>query len=96
MQIALRWLAAGALPLLLAACNGTPAPRAAPAPAPAAQRGHELEKTIELPHGDGRVHVIAIRESSFEATRCLVVVSASAPASVACGARSIDEAPPEQ
>lgn len=58
-----------------------------------AQPAPRLEATIELPGGDGRVHVIVVPTDPFESARCIVAVGPSGNASSACSRSAIDAAP---
>lgn len=80
------WRALFAVTLALAGCH-RPEPKAGSRPA--VPRPPKIEATLTLPNGDGRVHVIAIRDQ-LEVTRCLVVVPASGPASAVCPQKTLD------
>lgn len=45
---------------------------------------------LQLPHGDGRVHVVVIPTGYLEASRCVIAVAASGTMSTSCTARDID------
>lgn len=49
-----------------------------------------LVDTIELPAGDGRVHVLAIPTGYLESTRCVVAVTPGSSPSVACTPKDLD------
>lgn len=71
-----------------------PAVPATPAPPPAAR----VETTLQLPHGDGRVHIVVIPTGYLEAARCVVAVAASSAAiSTSCTTRDLELPPsPDQ
>ncbi|MBI5259793.1 MAG: hypothetical protein HY855_25055 [Burkholderiales bacterium] len=80
----------------LQACSGgspTPAARRDPAKASGPAR---VDATLQLPQGDGRVHVIAIPSEFGEVTRCLVAVSTAGMVSTSCSPKDIDLAPPAE
>jgi hypothetical protein len=76
----------------LAACEKPPKPVRERAPAEP-----RVEHTLQLPHGDGRVHIVAIRDRSmFEVTRCLIAVGPNGQAAVSCAPKELDLAPPDE
>lgn len=83
--------------LLLAAalCAGCvdrapPARQTTPAlPAPS------IAATLDLPRGDGRVHIIVMPTDTFESARCIVAVGPNGQASTACAPKSFDPTPPQ-
>lgn len=75
-----------ALALVLAGCG--PQPRVAMPPAP--PPGARVEATLQLPHGDGRVHVVVIPTGYLEASRCVIAVAAGGAMSTSCTARDLD------
>lgn len=78
-----------ALALAVAGCG--PEPRVAMPPAP--PPGARVEATLQLPHGDGRVHVVVIPTGYLEASRCVIAVAASSAAiSTSCTQRDFDAA----
>lgn len=53
--------------------------------------------TLQLPGGDGRVHVIAIPNEFHEVTRCIVAVSTTGAISATCAPKELDLTPtPDQ
>lgn len=63
---------------------------ATPAPPPVAR----IETTLQLPNGDGRVHVVVIPTGYLEASRCVIAVAASSAAiSTSCAQRDLDLPP---
>ena len=88
-------LAAAAAAIIAAGCSKhEPAAPASPPPPPAAR----VETTLQLPHGDGRVHIVVIPTGYLEASRCVVAVAASSAAiSTSCTPRDLELPPtPEQ
>jgi len=72
----------------VAACTQSPPPkvRADRVPEPP-----KVEHTLDLPGGDGRVHIVAIRDRTLlEVTRCLVAVGPNGQAAVSCAPKDID------
>ena len=65
-----------------------PAPRVAPAP--------RLEATLQLPAGDGRVHIVAMPSAYLEVTRCIVAVGPNGQAAVSCAPKDLDVPPPPE
>lgn len=59
---------------------------APPGPPPAPR----VEATLQLPAGDGRVHVVVIPTGYLESARCIVAVAASGTVSTSCAQRDID------
>ena len=89
-------LAAAAAAIIAAGCSKhEPAAPATPPPPPPAAR---VETTLQLPHGDGRVHIVVIPTGYLEASRCVVAVAASSAAiSTSCTSRDLELPPtPEQ
>jgi len=73
----------------LAACDKPlKAPRERPPPPEA-----RLEKTIELPGGQGTVHIFVLPTSIFENARCVVVIGAAGAPAVSCTPTEIDLSP---
>lgn len=70
---------------LLVACNKPPTPVRERALAEA-----RIEKTIELPGGQGTVHVLAVPTGFMEAARCVVVTSSHGSPAVSCAPKEID------
>jgi len=75
--------------IALAACDGRPATQAKKKPSlkPALAR---IEATLELPSGDGRVHIIAVPTDFMEITRCIVAVGPNGAAAVSCAPKGFD------
>lgn len=71
-----------------AACNQSPPPKARVDHSP---KPPQVEHTLDLPGGDGRVHIVAIRDRTLlEVTRCLVAVGPNGQAAVSCAPKDID------
>ena len=90
MNAPIRSLAACAL--ALAGCGqqqrpAAHAPLGGPPPAP------RVEATLQLPGGDGRVHIVVMPTGYLESARCVVAVAASGGVSTSCAQRDIDLQP---
>lgn len=71
-----------------AACTQPPPPKAHVDHSP---KPPQVEHTLDLPGGDGRVHIVAIRDRALlEVTRCLVAVGPNGQAAVSCTPKDID------
>ena len=71
---------------LLFACDKAP-PKPVRERPPAEAR---IEKTIELPGGQGTVHVLAVPTGLMEAARCVVVTSTHGSPAVSCAPKDLD------
>ena len=74
--------------LAVAACDKPSKPVRERPPAEA-----RIEKTIELPGGQGTVHVLAVPTGFMEAARCVVVTSTHGSPAVSCAPKDLDLAP---
>lgn len=86
-------LAALAFALPLAGCDIDKPPIARPARTDRPVAQARIEKSIELPGGQGTVHVLAVPTGVMESSRCVVVTSAGGSPAVSCIAKDIDLAP---
>lgn len=55
-----------------------------------------IEATLELPAGDGRIHIVAVPTGHMESTRCVVVTSGAGGPAVACTPKDFDLPPPDE
>lgn len=75
-------LAAG---VMLSACDKPPRERK-----PYIAETAKLEQTIELPGGQGMVHVLRVPAGFMESTRCVVVTSNAGGPAVSCAPKDLD------
>lgn len=91
--VLMKRVATVALTIALAGCWVDAKPkRATPMKQPVAR----VEATLELPNGDGRVHIVAMPTDLFESARCLVAVGPNAQAAVSCAPKGLDMPPDTQ